>query len=113
MSTPSTADMQKLREVTHAAAEIFTAKPRRRAAIAYLNQRGIDTARLPDTWVIGYAPAGWTRLVNQLRNTFDEQALLEAGVARRSSRSSLIDAFRDRVLFGIRAADGTIAGFIG
>jgi len=113
MPTETAADLQNLRDITLAAAEIFTAEPRRRAAIAYLNQRGIDAGRLADTWVIGHAPAGWTRLVDQLRGAFDDQALLEAGLARRSSRGSLIDVFRERVLFGIRAADGTIAGFIG
>jgi DNA primase len=36
-----------------------------------------------------------------------------AGLAHRSSRGTLIDQFRDRVVLPVRAADGQIAGFIG
>jgi DNA primase len=64
-------------------------------------------------WLLGYAPPGWTRLVDRLGRSFSDETLLDAGVARRSSRGTLIDTFRDRVIFGIRATDGTIAGFIG
>jgi DNA primase len=112
-TNPGGSDIRSLREVTAAAAAVFTEPQRQRAAIAYLRQRGIDASDLSSEWVLGYAPSGWTRLVDRLRVEFSEQALLNAGVARRSSRGSLIDAFRDRVLMGIRDSDGTIAGFIG
>lgn len=81
--------------------------------MAYLRQRGIDTPALQSAWVIGYAPPGWTRLVETLSGEFPEHVLLDAGLARRSSRGSLIDTFRDRVLFGIRDRNGDLAGFIG
>jgi DNA primase len=99
--------------VTAAAAEIFVEAPRRAPAISYLHQRGIDTRGLSSDWVLGYAPPGWTRLVDRLRGRFPDQVLLDAGLARRCSRGTLIDTFRHRVIFGIRQADGTIAGFIG
>ncbi len=101
-----------LYEVTQAAAELFTSPPRRSAAVSYLRQRGIDATHLTD-WPLGYAPPGWTRLVDQLRADFADQALLDAGLAKRSSRGSLIDSFRDRVIFSIHDADGRVAGFIG
>jgi DNA primase len=63
--------------------------------------------------VIGYAPPGWTRLYDLLGGRFGDQALVDAGVARPCSRGTLIDTFRERVMFGIRDIDGTIAGFIG
>ena len=106
-------DIAVLRAVTAAAADVFTAPPRRQAAYAYLRQRGIDATGIDPEWVLGYAPSGWTRLVDELRGQFDDQALIDAGVARRSSRGSLIDTFRDRVIFGIHSTDGTIAGFLG
>jgi DNA primase len=106
-------DLKTLREVTLAAARIFIAPPRRRAAVTYLKQRGIDVSNLPSVWLFGYAPPGWTRLVDQLRSQFSVHALLDAGIARRSSRGTLIDTFRDRVIVGIRQADGKLAGFIG
>ncbi|MCW2597575.1 MAG: primase catalytic core domain protein [Jatrophihabitans sp.] len=105
-------DPQALREVTAAAAAIFTEPPRRAAALSYLKQRGIDATGLGSEWVLGYAPPGWTRLVDRLHGSFSGQALLDAGVARRSSRGALIDAFRERVIFGLRDLDGTVAGFI-
>jgi DNA primase len=106
-------DIEELREITRAAAEIFTADPRKRCALTYLRQRGIDATGLSPQWVIGYAPPGWTRLTDSLRGRFSDQALLDAGVARVSSRGTLIDTFRRRVVFGIRDTEGTICGFTG
>jgi len=108
-----TTDLRSLAEVTAAAAEILNAAPRRRAAVTYLRQRGIDTAALPGEWPLGYAPPGWTRLVDQLRGRFGDEVLLEAGLALRSSRGTLIDTFRDRVIFPIHDGCGRVAGFIG
>jgi DNA primase len=39
--------------------------------------------------------------------------LSDAGVARRSSRGTLIDTFQNRIIFGIRDRDGCVAGFTG
>lgn len=106
-------DPDLLRAVNAYAAAVFTESRRRSAALAYLRQRGVKATALGSQWLVGYTPPGWTRLVDRLRGEFPEQALLDAGVARRSSRDTLIDTFRDRVMFGIRDLDGTIAGFIG
>ncbi len=106
-------DPGTLAEVTTAAADILTAPPRRRAALTYLRQRGIDATVLPASWPLGYAPPGWTRLVDHLRPEFPDQVLLDAGLARRSSRGTLIDTFRDRVIFPLHDADGRVAGFLG
>ncbi len=69
-----------------------------------------DTAYRP-----GYAPAGWTALVNHLRShhhiTDDE--MISAGVATRASTGRLIDRFRDRVTFPITNTEGTVIGFVG
>jgi DNA primase len=118
MSTPSAThsadeDVRALRAVTAAAAAVFTEPLRTRAAISYLRQRGVDASGLQTQWLLGYAPPGWTRLVDKLRGRFPDEALLAAGVARRSTRGTLIDTFRDRLMFGIRHPDGTVAGFIG
>lgn len=115
-STPATSTQDErtsaLREVTAAAADILTSPPRRAAAVSYLRQRGVDATVLPD-WPLGYAPPGWTRLTNTLHDDFGEQLLIDSGLARRSSRGSLIDTFRDRVIFPLRDAGGDVAGFIG
>ena len=106
-------ELAVLREVTTAAAAILTAPPRRAAALAYLRQRGIETRAIPDSWPLGYAPPGWTRLLDTLAGQFPDDALLGAGIARLSSRGTLIDAFRDRVIFPIHERDSQVAGFIG
>ena len=111
---PADIDLPALHAATQTAAELFTAPPRAHAARTYLRQRGIDPAELGPAWIIGYAPPGWTRLVDALRDRFGEPTLLAAGLAGRSSRGTLIDVFRDRVILGIRnPADGRVAGFIG
>jgi DNA primase len=106
-------DLDTLHAVTADAAAIFTEPVRRIAARSYLRQRGIDIADLPGGWLIGYAPPGWTRLVDRLHALFPDQALIDAGVASRSSRETLIDTFRDRLILGVHDADGQLAGFIG
>lgn len=106
-------DVQRLRGVTLAAAALFTYDTYRPRAVDYLTTRGIDAEDLPRTWLIGYAPPRWSWLVDRLRPAFDEQTLLDAGLAHRSSRGTLIDTFRDRAVIGIRDHDGTIAGFTG
>jgi DNA primase catalytic core len=79
----------------------------------YLTARGFSQATMTQ-WRIGYAPGGWTALTSYLRGLgYDDAAIQAAGLARVSSRGTLIDHFRDRVMFGIRNEHGTIAGFIG
>jgi DNA primase len=80
---------------------------------AYITGRGIS----PDIvalWKVGYAPASWTATIDHLRGLgHDVGAIEAAGLARRSSRGTLIDHFRDRVMFPVRDEDGKIVGFIG
>jgi DNA primase catalytic core len=61
----------------------------------------------------GHAPAGWTNLVDHLRQhgvTDDEMII--TGVATMASTGRLIDRFRDRVVFPI-IHNGQVLGFIG
>jgi DNA primase catalytic core len=61
----------------------------------------------------GQAPAGWTRLVDQLRrHGVSDEEMLAAGVATTASTGRLIDRFRDRIVFPILHR-GQILGFIG
>jgi DNA primase len=79
----------------------------------YLESRGMGSA-ITKRWPIGYAPGGWTILTGHLRRLGYDDALIQAaGLARRSSRGTLIDHFRDRVMLTIRDERGMIAGFIG
>jgi len=110
----STVDTMPLHDAVTAATEIYTAPTRRKAATHYLAHRGINAAAIPATWPIGYAPPGWTRLVDQMRTLgFSDQLLLDAGLARRSSRGNLIDTFRDRLMLPVHGTPQQVVGFIG
>jgi len=79
----------------------------------YLQGRGVSLA-VQDRWEAGYAPAGWITLTRQLRGLgWADEVIEQAGLARRSRRGNLFDLFRDRAMFPVRMADGTVAGFIG
>lgn len=82
-------------------------------APAYLRARGIHDSISRD-WHIGYAPAGWTTLTDYLRRLgHGDDDIEAAGLARPSSRGTLIDHFRDRVILPVHDENGTLAGFIG
>lgn len=79
----------------------------------YLAGRGLDPATV-QRWRFGYAPAGWTTLTGHLRRRgYRDEVIEAAGLARRSIRGTLIDHFRDRVMFPIRDEHGAVAGFVG
>jgi DNA primase len=80
---------------------------------AYLAERGIGHATVRQ-WHIGYAPGGWVTLTGHLRALgHDDDAIQAAGLARISSRGTLIDHFRDRVMLPVHDQRGNIAGFLG
>ena len=80
---------------------------------SYLVTRGLQSATAA-RWRIGYAPAGWTTLTKHLHDLgYDNATIHAAGLARRSSRGTLIDHFRDRVMFPVRNERGSLVGFIG
>ena len=82
-------------------------------APGYLHARGITAATIQH-WHIGYAPAGWTTLTSHLRSLgHHDDAIQAAGLATRSSRGTLIDRFRDRIMLPVHDAAGMLAGFTG
>lgn len=63
---------------------------------------------------LGYAPAGWTALVDHLRAAgVTDRELLAAGLATTCSRGTLIDRFRDRVIFPVQDASGRTVALLG
>ena len=89
-------------------------QPARRQLGARLpGSRGVSDVTSRD-WDIGYAPAGWSALTGHLRGLgHDDRAIQAAGLAKPSSRGTLIDIFRDRIMLPVRDPGGTLAGFIG
>jgi DNA primase catalytic core len=79
----------------------------------YLEDRGFEPA-IQACRQVGYAPATWGALTRRLRGLGCSDTLIEqSGLGRRSGRGDLIDTFRDRAIFPVRSANGTLVGFIG
>ena len=60
-------------------------------------------------------PAGWTTLTDHLRTRgYTDAQLLDAGVGLTTRRGSVVDRFRDRLMFPVRDPGGQrIVGFLG
>lgn len=82
-------------------------------ATEYLKARGIDgtTAK---RFGIGYAPAGWSNLLDRFGTSRDAtDRLLALGLIIRKDNGSHYDRFRERIMFPIRDARGRCIGFGG
>ncbi|MGY1684958.1 MobF family relaxase [Geodermatophilus sp. SYSU D00867] len=103
----------RLIELTAQAAAFFTDCYSGSWAPGYLRRRlGTDLAADPRLGP-GYAPGGWTALVDHLRRRgATDEELLAAGLAQRARTGTLIDRFRDRLTFPIHDVDGVVRGFV-
>ena len=103
-----------LEPALEAAAEFFTAELRRQAKPSkYLEERRIPPP-LIEEFGLGYAPPGWTSLLEALGSRVPQSELEAAGLVGRSRKSGKpYDRFRDRLVFPIRAASGRLLGFGG
>ena len=77
----------------------------------WLAERGFDR-EVAEQFGCGFAPGGWDGLTRFLRaKGFAESELTTAGLARQSSRGSLIDRFHRRLLWPIKDITGDVIGF--
>jgi len=82
-----------------------------RIAQAFLAERGFTLADA-DQFGMGYSPAAWDELTRHLRGRgFTEDELTKAGLARRTSRGTLIDMFRGRLMWPVRDLTGETIAF--
>src|SRR4051812_23346357 len=97
-----------------AAAEFYAAQlmtPEAAPARTFLAERGFDRQVALD-FGCGYAPGGWDTLTRHLRGLGYTQAeLVTGGLAKESSRGSLIDRFHRRLIWPIRDLTGDVIGF--
>lgn len=91
----------------------FTQMYSRSWAPGYLEERlGTDLSDEP-RFAVGYAPPGPTSLIQHLTaHGTSPDELIDAGLARRTDRGRLVDAFRDRLVFPIYSGQ-QLVGFIG
>jgi DNA primase len=77
----------------------------------FLADRGFDRQVALD-FDCGFAPGGWDALTRHLRaKGFTQAELVTAGLAKESSRGTLIDRFHRRLLWPIRDITGDVIGF--
>jgi DNA primase len=83
------------------------------AAVArqFLAERGFDQAAARD-YGVGFSPAGWDTLTKHLQGKgFTREELIAAGLSGQSSKGSLIDKFRYRLMWPIHDIGGEVIGF--
>ena len=77
----------------------------------YLARRGIDRT-IYRTFGLGFALDRWDDLFQYLKSKgFDESAMIDAGLIRRSSKNTWNDIIRGRVMFPVINAQGRILAF--
>jgi DNA primase len=84
------------------------------SAREYIAKRGI-TPQSVTKWSLGFAPDGWTDLVDAARlKKIPARPMVEAGLAvKKESADSLYDKFRNRLMFPITDVTGKVVGFGG
>jgi len=115
----SSADVEALARRHADAAAFYAAQlagdsPNAARAAALLATRAVPAAAVTG-YQLGYAPPGWTALTDHLRaHGYTDVQLLDAGVGLRTRRGSVVDRFRDRLMFPVRDPGGQrIVGFLG
>src|SRR5450759_5249528 len=112
----SSAEVEALARLHADAAAFYAAQlagdgPDAARARAMLAERAVPAAAVTG-YQLGYAPPGWTALVDHLRaRGYTDAQLLDAGVGLRTRRGGV---FRDRLMFPVRDAGGDrVVGFLG
>lgn len=108
---------QRIYQINAEAARYFyrnLAGDKGKDALAYLRERGITNETIK-MFGLGYAPEGWTSLLDHLREKgYKEHEVFEAGLAKARDNGTYYDAFYDgRVMFPIINVQGNIIGFGG
>ena len=81
--------------------------------LGYYRKRGIEDATI-EQWSLGWAPSGKTTLVDAARAAgYKEEYLVAAGLAIQQEDGSLIDKFRERIMFPIHSVSGRVIAFSG
>lgn len=91
----------------------YLMSPDGRWALDYLTERGL-TLKTIKHFGLGAAPDSWDMLIKYLKEKgYKESDILTANVAGKSSRGTLYDRFRKRVIFPIINIRGNIVAFSG
>ena len=81
--------------------------------LGYYRKRGIEDATI-EQWSLGWAPSGKTAFVDAARAAgYKDEYLVAAGLAIQQEDGSLIDKFRERIMFPIHSVSGRVIAFSG
>jgi len=109
--SPTSGD--RILQINDLTASYYEAKFDGSWAQAHLQQRLGQDLTGDDRFRAGYAPAGWTNLVEHLRRQgITDNEMLAAGVATTASTGRLIDRFRDRAMLPV-ISNQNVLGFVG
>ena len=87
--------------------------PNASLATEYLKQRGLS-GTIAAEFNIGFAPPGWSNLINALGQDQNSRQLLhKAGLISTSDSGKEYDRFRERIIFPIKDTRGRVVGFGG
>ncbi|MEN8214707.1 MAG: DNA primase, partial [Pseudomonadota bacterium] len=87
--------------------------PESNPAVEYLKQRGLS-GRIAAEFGIGYAPPGWSNLLDRFgRDPHSRQLLHKAGLVSTGDSGKEYDRFRERIIFPIKDTRGRVVGFGG
>ena len=82
-------------------------------AVDYLKGRGL-TGEIAKAFGLGFAPPGWSNLLEALGETEEKKMLLlKSGMLVQNEKGRQYDRFRDRVVFPIRDRRGRVIAFGG
>ena len=85
----------------------------RSVARAYFRKRGLEDETIVK-FGLGWAPSGRTALIDAaLAAGYKMEYLLDAGVAVRREDGSIVDKFRERVMFPIHSVSGRVIAYSG
>ena len=81
-------------------------------AVEYIKKRGLSD-EIVQKFCIGYAPPGWSNVLDHFGQNNLQQHLLTLGMIIKENKGSLYDRFRDRLMFPIRDRRGRVIAFGG
>ncbi len=93
-------------------AHLFSNDAQAQAARRYAQETRGFTDDTLKRWRIGYAPAGWQHLRDELTKLgYSDAELLEAGLLSQNDKGKVYDRFRNRLMIPICDERGTVVGF--
>jgi len=105
-------EAEVLRDVMEAAQAHFLRRAGLDRPRAFLERRGVTLEAAAD-FGLGYAPAEWRALFDELHHKFSERSMIAAGLVVEGEGGRCYDRFRDRVTIPIRAIRGNLIAFGG